>query len=240
MRSTNRRSSVGQLVRAELGKRDRRIVSDIVRYRLTTNDFVHQRHLSHAQPNAVVKVTGRLVRQGWLSAYPLLERQQYFVPGSKLVKLHGLPTSRARPLGPQSLASQYAVAKYCFTTGISVELATEAELSVAFPWLTQPMFNSPQLMEPAEGDVTLRLVRVDLGGTPEHVARKCMLDVASRQTEAEFNQLVAAKRFVLVVLTATAAKQELIQKAIAKRQWPKGMRFHVCVVPELAQLLSLT
>ncbi len=240
MRSTKRTPAVGQVARAELGKRDRHIIGDVVRYRLTTNEFIHQRYMSHAQPNAVVKVTGRLVRQGWLAAYPLLDRQQYYVPGSKLVKLHGLPISRARPLGPQSLAGLYAVAKYCNTGGIRGELATEGELLVAFPWLTKSMLNSPQLIEPADGQVTLRLMRVDLGGTPEHVCKKCIQDVASRQAQSDFNQLVSAKRFVLVVLTATAAKQGLVQKAIAKRQWPKGMRFHVFVVPELAQLLSLS
>lgn len=240
MKSTDRQSAIGKLARAELGKRDRRIVNDIVRYRLTTNEFVHQRYLSHAQPNAVVKVTGRLVRQGWLSAYPLLDRQQYFVLGSKLVKLHGLPTSRSRPLGPQSLASLYAVAKYRFTAGNCAELATDTELRAAFPWMTESMFNSPQLIETAVGELTLRLVRVDLGGTPEHVCKKCVQDVTRRQTQPSFVQLVTAKGFVLVVLTATTAKQELIQKAISKRQWPKGMRFQVFVVPELAQLLSLS
>ena len=52
--------------------------------------------------------------------------------------------------------------------------------------------------------------------------------------------MIVAKRFVMVVLTASPAKQELIQKVIAKRQWPKGMRFQVYVVPELAQLLSFS
>lgn len=240
MRSTNRQTGIRQVARAELGKRDRRIVSDIARYRLTTNEFLHQRFMGHAQPNAVVKVTGRLVRQGWLSTYPLFDRQQYFVPGSKLVKLNGLPTSRTRPLGPQSLASLYAVAKYCFKAGVGGELATEVELRTAFPWMTEPMFNSPNLLASTDCEVTLRLVRIDLGGTPEHVSKKCVQDIVCRQTQAEFNQLVAAKRFVLVVLTASTTKQELIQKAIAKRQWPKGMRFHVWVVPELAQLLSIT
>ena len=215
-------------------------MADVIRYRLTTNEFIHDRFLSHAQPNAVVKVTGRLVRQGWLQAHPLLDRQQYFVAGSKLVKLHGLPISRTRPLGPQSLASLFAIAKYCLTAGIAAQLATDDELIQTYTWMDKSLLHSPQLIERDGTVVTLRLVRVDLGGTPEHVGKKCVHDLSIRQPYVSFNQMVVAKRFVMVVLTASPAKQELIQKVIAKRQWPKGMRFQVYVVPELAQLHSFS
>ena len=232
--------SLRQTARTELGKRDRSILADIARFRLTTNEMLHARYFVNSQPNAVVKVTSRLVRQSWLSAFPLLNRQQYFVAGTRLVKLNGLPISRSRPLGPQSLSMAYAVAKYCFATENVASPAEEAEVRTAFPWMPDELLNGIQLLEPSIAGTTLRLVRVDLGGTPEHVTKKCLHDLTVRQTAAEFNQLVAQKRFVQVVLTASATKQELIQKTIAARQWPKGMRFQVFVVPELAQLLAQT
>ncbi|MDZ4848519.1 MAG: hypothetical protein SGI77_04445 [Pirellulaceae bacterium] len=222
-------------MRAELGKRDRSILSDVIRYRLTTNEFLHSRYFEHLQINAVVKITGRLVRQGWLNAYSLIDRRQYFVPGPKLVKGYGLPISRSRPLGPQSLSTQYAVAKYCFYSGLNLKLVTNEEFKVAFPLLDDQVVGGVNVLDGDGANATLRLVRVDLGGTPEHVAKKCSLDLAARQKIGAFNELVGAKRFVSVVLTASSVKQELIQQAVAKRRWPRGIRFQVFVVPELAQ-----
>lgn len=234
MKSGNSNSS-RRSNRAALGRRDRGILSDVIRYRLTTNDFLHSRYFGHIQANAVVKITGRLVRQGWLNAYSLIDRRQYFVPGPKLIKAYGLPASRSRPLGPQSVSSQYAVAKYSFTSGLNLKLLTIEEFQHSFPSLDEFAGNGINILEGHGANATLRLVRVDLGGTPEHVSKKCVLDLAARQKNGAFNELVAAKRFVLVVLTASSIKQELIQQAVAKRRWPRGIRFQVFVVPELAQ-----
>lgn len=102
--------------------------------------------LGHAQANAVVKITGRLVRQGWLIAFQLFERQQYFVPGPSSIKLYGLPATRSRPLGPQSLASCYSVMKYCITTE-AVLLAKDELLTSLFPWMDGKLLTNPQVVE---------------------------------------------------------------------------------------------
>lgn len=231
-------SASRRAARSELGKRDRQILADVIRYRLTTNDFVHRRYFAHAQANAVVKVTGRLVRQNWLTAHPLLDRQQYFMAGSRLTKLHGLPASRSKPLGPQALTTHYAIAKYCFTANLPLTLVDSVELQAAFPWISDELGNGTHVIEQANSALDLRLVRTDLGGTAEHIAKKCVQDIANRQKNTAFNALVSEKRFVLVVLTASPAKRQLIQQAIAKRQWPRGMRIQVFTIPELAQFVS--
>ena len=235
---SGRSPSIAKIARSELGKRDRLILADVIRYRLTTNEFLHRRFLAHAQMNAVVKVTGRLVRQGWLAVHLLLDRQQYFVAGTRLIKLHGLPISRTRPFGPQALITNYAVAKYCFTNDLPVTLADEHELLAAFPWIKADLICGIQLLENSGPHPTLRLLRVDLGGTPEHITKKCVHDLTNRQKFPQFNELVAQKRFVLVVLVASTAKQELIQQAMSKRQWPRGMRVQIFVIPEMAQFIS--
>lgn len=237
---SGKHTTIHQTARLELGKRDRMILADVIRHRLMTNDFLHKRYLSHVLPNAVVKITGRLVRQGWLNAFTLIDRQQYFVPGKRLTKLHGLPPSRSRPLGPQSLSSFYATAKYCFSSGLETQLATEAELRSQFPMLVGDSLSGTNVVEVCRPSVALRLIRVDLGGTPDHIHKKCVQDLSSRQTQPAFNELVSQKRFVIVILTASALKQELIQKSLAKRRWPNGMRFQVFVVPELAQFLPIS
>ena len=117
-------------------------------------------------------------------------------------------------------------------------LASDEVLTKLFPWIDVTLLTSPQVVETAEQVSTLRLIRVDLGGTPEHVAKKCLHDVTVRQAKPDFNQLVANSRFVLVVLTPTDSKQEQVKKSISKWKWPNGMRFQVFVVPELVQFLA--
>ena len=121
---------------------------------------------------------------------------------------------------------------------MDLQLANTAELLLAFSWLDETLLTIPHVLEGDRPNCNLRLIRVDLGGTAEHVTKKCMQDLSKRQCQKEFNDLVANRRFVQVVLTASCAKQDLIQNSIAKRQWPPGMRFHVFVVPELIQFLS--
>ena len=227
-------------LRSQLGRRDRSILSDVIRYRLTTNEFLFERYFKQLQPNAVAKISARLVRQGWLMAYPLIDRQQYFVAGLTLVKAYGLPASRTRPLGPQALLTHFAIAKYCFTSGLQIRFVEDTEFPIDFPTLAPQSHRGIHVIESTDGVTTFRNVRVDLGGTPEHVTRKCVADLATRQNDHAFNRIVADKRFVAVVLTATPAKQNLIQRALSKRTWPKGMRFQVYVIPELGLFLPST
>ena len=41
------------------------------------------------------------------------------------------------------------------------------------------------------------------------------------------------------VLTSTAAKKDLIKRALQKREWPDNTRFEVVEIPDLCWLLSL-
>ncbi len=222
----------------DLGDRDRLILDDIELSKMTTNEFVLRQFMPNAKPNAVVKVTGRLIQQGWINAFPLFDRQKYFVLGSSTIKLRGLSTSKSRPLGPQTLASAYAIKKYFARTDPSLRLATDVQLQERFMWMDKPQLNTPQAIESNGSEDVLRIVRVDLGGPPKYIAKKCIRDLSSRQTKPEFNQLVSSSRVVLVVITSSEQKQDHIKTAIAKTKWPNVLRFQVYVVPELFHFLA--
>jgi hypothetical protein len=110
---------------------------------------------------------------------------------------------------------------------------TPAEVLGQCPWLTLILASAPHCLDPAE---VLELVRVDLGGPADHVARKCALDLAKRCRIPEFPALVAANQFRLVVITATTGKATAIQRALDRHDWPTGLLIHFSVVPQLLSL----
>ncbi|WP_345327672.1 hypothetical protein [Novipirellula rosea] len=96
----------------------------------------------------------------------------------------------------------------------------------------------PHAVEMADSSGMLRLVRVDLGGTPAHLVSKLNADIRSRVGNSQYANLVAAKKLVLVTLTPTETKKSLIETTIRKKSWPNGLRFSVFVTPVLCQLLG--
>ncbi len=225
-------------IRAQLGARDRKIIADLLLYRLVTNELMGARHLPVSKANAVTKVSSRLVRDGWLTPYNLFDKRLYFVPGKTLVRHFGLPTSRTRPLGTQTLAVQLALATYCITAEPVLSLVDPSKLATAFPWLPTPLRKLPHVLQLEDPTQPVRLIRVDLGGTPDHVALKAKRDIKMREAVGGYRALLEARRLTLVVITSTEIKSGLIKEAIRKRDWPKNMRFQVVVVDDLFTLLG--
>ena len=91
---------------------------------------------------------------------------------------------------------------------------------------------------PNEADGTVELVRVDLGGPPDHVARKCANDLRKRCQFREFSAMVADGTFRLVVITGTSQKSAALRCSLDRHEWPKGLRIHMSVVPELLNLTT--
>ena len=80
--------------------------------------------------------------------------------GSSAVKLRGLSASKSRPLGPQTLASAYAIKKYITRTDPSLRLASDVQLKERFKWMEEPQLNSPQAIESNGSKDVLRIIRV--------------------------------------------------------------------------------
>ena len=224
--------------RRELGSRDRKIIDAVVRLRVLTNDSVQQLFLSEAKANATIKVTSRLVKTGWLKTCELAGRRQYYVPGVKAVRTLGLPASRSRSLGPQALATQLTLLDFVTLTLPRLRVLTDKEINAVVTDATKQQRAMPLAMEIETLDGPVRLIRVDLGGSPVHVAKKLETDLRIRSAHPYFSGLIVQRRLIMVVLTSTETKKSLIEAAIAKRKWPKGLRFNLTVVRVLSSLLG--
>jgi hypothetical protein len=216
-----------------INTRDRKIVDQIARYRLTTNAVLRVTLFPEAKPNAVVKVTARLVRDGWLQAFPFIGSRTYFVLTPSAARTCGVGEDRAAPLGSQSLPTETAVLEYCLAGTRKRHRLMATELAEKLPWLPADLRAAPHAVD---SDGFLELIRVDLGAPADHVARKCLADITRRLAIPECERLIRQGRLRLIVLAPAAEKADAIRRSLAAKEFPESLAIHLAVIPDLFHL----
>jgi len=221
-----------------LSGRDRQVLEHVARYRMTTITTLQQSLFPKLSANAAGKIANRLCRPGLLAKYPLIHPSPYFVLGPQGANILGLGSHRSTPLGPQALPIEYALLLYCVRGQQPRHRLLSRELAELCPWLPSPLAAVPHCLDP-HGNV-LELVRVDLGGPADHVARKAVQEISARRRIPEFLALITEGRFRLVVITATKNKSSALRTALQQHDWPAGMQVHFSVVPQLLRFIVRT
>lgn len=220
-----------------LTKRDREILDHVARFRLTTNEILQRVLFDGQQPNAVTKVTARLCEHKFLASFPLIYPQQYYRLGERGAALLGLHESRTRPLGPQSLPMEYGVLLYATRRDQPLIRLTPIELRQRFDFFEPAWCEAAHVLRVAGRDAVMELLRVDLGGSADHVARKCFADAMSRWRSEPFQELIRRRAFRCVLISSTTEKAAVIQSSLEKHQWPEGLAVHLATVPDLLPLI---
>lgn len=228
---------------SSLGSRDRRILEDVIRYRVITNEWILRRYFKDAKPNAAVKISIRLTRDGWLNSHKLFKHKKYYTPGPRLVRCFGLPVGQMRPLGTQALASCYSAMRYCAVSGgdqdgSTIHLASVEDVMTSLPWLPKSFHGRLLVLCDVDEEVSWKLIRVDMGGRPDHVARKIVQDISSLNDASQFLAQLNERRFTQVVLCPSPGKKRLVEQSLSERSWIPGIRFQIGVIPELFQILG--
>lgn len=218
-------------------ERDRQIIDHVHRHRITTNEVLHKLFFTDQQHNAVTKVTARLCRAEFLRKFPLYHPRTYFTLGPQAARQLGAPLQRTLPLGPQSLPTEYAALVYASGKPHLRRLTTQ-ELEQLVPWLYGPFADFPYCWDESTDPTVLELLRVDLGGRPDYVARKCEADMEVRRPLSGFEEWIRHGRFRLVVITGTTEKAALIRSAIEGHVWPDGLSIRLVVVSDLLHLTA--
>lgn len=221
--------------RWKISARDQQVLEHASRYRLTTIDALQRAVLPGLSRNAVGKIARRLCALGLLDKYTLLHPTRYFVLGGAGAKSLGIGSHRTAPLGPQSLPIEFAILVHAVLGKQPRMRLTKSEVLRTIAWLPSRLADAPHCLDQQHG--VLELVRVDLGGSSDHVARKAALDLARRRRLREFTPLVNQGRFRLVLVTATSDKAKAVRSALERHDWPSGFKLHFSIV---SQLLSLT
>lgn len=218
-----------------LSGRDRNVIDHVARYRLTTIPVLRHTHLRGLSRSAAGKIVGRLCSAEFLQGYSLFHPTRYFVLGSQGAKSLGIGTHRTLPLGPQSLPLEYASLVYATLGKQPRKRLSRREVLALCPWLPESLAAAPHCFD--EAHRVLELLRVDLGGPADHVARKCLADINARRRLSEFSNTVRSGKFRLVIITSTADKASALRQAIDRHDWPLELPIHFSIVPDL---LSLT
>jgi hypothetical protein len=217
--------------------RDRQIIEQVIRDRIATNEAIQRRFFTASHPTSVTRATARLCAAGWLADFPLVYPTKYFVPGKLATAAYGLSANRCCPLGPQALPTEYAVLEYTTANADHVQRLTLDELQAVSTWYRPQWMLAPHCRRQTDGKPALELVRVDLGGPADHIARKCRQDILTRQIEPEFDALVADGRFAMVIVTGSTSKSAAIHAALDQQVWPQGLTFRISVFPTLIPIL---
>lgn len=222
-----------QQQRRGLTGRDQQILEHVFRHRMTTNGVLHKLFLRNRQPNAVTKITSRMCRECLLAKHPLHHPRVYYTLGPRGAQQLGVTSHRTCPLGPQALPTEFGALAYAALGPAYHQRLTTTEVGAHFPWLPEPLLDFPHCLDTSAQPPVLELIRVDLGGTPDHVARKCDGDIQARRQYREFQRLLDEKRFRLVVVTSSSHKAAAIRSALDQHLWPDGLQIHLAVVTQL-------
>ena len=215
-----------------LSQSERQVLAHVERYRMTTNEILKARCFPELTSNAISKITAKLCRLGYLERHPLFGGQDYFLLSRKATNLLGVSPRRSEPLGPQALPLHYGVSLYCSLAAVPKDRLTADELKEKYG-LTSVADLIAAYCE--DGD-QLCLLRVDLGGSADHVVRKCREDVRRRMEGPTWRELIDAGRFRIVIVTATVEKAAAIRQALAAFNW--NISFRTATIPDLLPLLA--
>lgn len=214
--------------------RDRKFIDFVDRYQMATNRVFATQLLAGRSLNAVAKVTARLCSINLLARYTLFPPETYFRLGNRATSLLGMSPRYAEPLGPQSLPTNYATLIYATSENATRRRLTTLDLNQYMPWLPSDLSHSPYCVD-ANG--SLELIRVDLGGSPQHVVRKTVAAAEERIDVPQISDLAAAARFQVVVLTTSDERARAIAKGLGASGCTNSVRVHIAAIPRLSYLL---
>ena len=218
--------------------RDYEILEHLMTYRVTTREVLHRQFFADSELNAVSKVTTRLTENGYLARYEFIANSVYFTLGLRGAKLFGAPARCAKEPGTQTLYTQLGILGYCFgekPQRMRLRVATLLEKHPAL--LKKGVDPSQYVVDASTTPSLLSFVRVDGGGTNDHVLRKIDADIKCRLEIPLCASLMQSGRFQIACVTFTEEKQKELERKIPAQKFPCAVS--VEVVPILSDLLAV-
>ncbi len=223
----------------QLTSRDRRILSHVCRYRITTNEVLLRLFFSETGENALKTVRKRLLNHHIQSRLLGIEKRRYYQLTPCGARSRGEPREIAKPLGAQALPRVYGVLAYCCLLGERRKRLNRLELRQHYPeFAVRRLSNQADYcIEQWAGDYRLTRILVDQGASPEHVVNKCedILHTAGHTAEG-FSDMVQQEVFALAIVVAEKSKQAAISRLLVRQPLPVPVTYGV--VPDLTALLE--
>ena len=218
---------------SRLQDRDYEILEHIFLYHATTREILRSQFFIDSEPNAVTKVTSRLVDGRFLQRYPLPGNSSYFRLGPAGARIVGGSPKCCEPLGPQSIFEHLGILYFCLATSARRRRMSVAEIMKDLPALLQKKIESNRYaLDASDGSNRLMFVRIDGGGTSDHVVRKIRADIDKRISNPLCSALISRREFAIACVTYSEAKKQAIERRLAEESL-------ICpVIIEVVPLLS--
>ena len=212
--------------RLRLGTRDREILNFVGEQRMSWLDGLHVRFFKgqtiEAAKSTVRRLRGRPPQYRYLRPEVMDSRRVYYRLTGDAARLLGFPTEVTRPLGRTSLIRRYALQWFICLDGQEKR------------WKCNPR-DYPQLfsvdghrlppanfyIEKQRGETRFGIAVVDFGTDARRLARRTVDKLERFSIHGWFDDVVAAGKFEVTVLTATTGKarsvQTLLHRGLTKR-----------------------
>lgn len=220
----------------ELPERERSIIEHVARYRVSTDEVLHELFFATAKSlKTVQKSLARLVDAGWLEKFQSVQRRNLYTLGNNFER----PRSWRRPaanFSEQSLPTAIAILYFCVRQ--HHRRLTVPELQSLDPRLCPTgLRNSPYYVEKRGNRLGLSLFLVDRNSPVRRLTWKVKRLVGQRTKHDAFRAWMMDQRFSITVLTPFAEKQRQLTEAFADRA-KEIVPVRVALVPEFGPYVS--
>jgi len=240
------------MANVELRDRDRTVLAQVARYRLTTREVLLDRIFkSRDAMKGVLKRIAAPVRSGlaedrqrqhasryFLQARCLgLGKRVYYQLTTRGARELALPANRAEPFGPQALVEAYAVLIHCCRESNVRQLFTKDELAAHSLLSHLPAGNYYLEGRDATRSQLTRMV-IDHRTDTARLLQKCRSILREGEGIPVLSQMIDQRAFGLAVLTLQPEKTLEIEAALAAQPLPVNVSAHV--IPLLSELIQRT
>lgn len=210
------------------------ILARILRFGLTTADDVHRHVCPDVSLNAVRKMLAKLVKTGWLNAYPLPEREKYYVAGKAAVLEHALDPRKSSAFGPLALPTRIGMLLYC--SRHPVKKPSSEEFKQQFTDLCRPGLSVTNYVYELGERFRIGWLIVDHGAEPKRVLSKIRSVVRERKQLPAFKAAMLKEEFFVTVIAPSDGRCEHLGRLYLRHTLPL-IDVQFVTIPELLPLL---
>lgn len=198
--------------------REERALEHLKLYRVSTDEVIRRVCAPDLESSGVESFLRRMGAAA--GRKPLITRQPLYgrCSGWRLTRAGakhvGAPREIARPLGPQARMDRLALLWFIHAPQADRTLIPSAELRQQFALTAHRLPRQHFYLEENQGVTQLGFIVVDHGGQVRRVVRKANEVLARFLKHGWFDDLIAAGRFKVTIVTATPSKRGAIE-----RQW---------------------
>ena len=208
----------------------------ILRFGMTTVWDTHAHVCPEITEGGTRKWFERLAAARWLNAFPLVERENYYVAGPGAVRARGLHPRKAEAFGPLAKVTAYGTLLFCGRH--AVQKLTAREFRTQFPELCREHTSEAHYYVERTPPHRLGLLLIDHGADARRLPAKVLKVIRTRDEVPAFQDLLSDDQFVVTIACPSPGRAKQLRRAF-RRKPCETAEVIIETLPELLPLLVL-